>query len=482
MSHSESGTENSPKLAGAMLLAALAGGMGWGIRGQYGHETGAMIAGVLVGLVLVLLFLPHATSLVAARAVAMFTVGISFGGSMTYGQTVGLTHDPELTGNGAAFCWGLLGLFVKGGVWIGFGGALLGMGLSGKRYRSGEMALLLIGMLVLLFVGMWLFNRPFDPVNHILPRIYFSADWYWRPGAELKPRPECWGGLLLALVSLIIYLQWVRRDLLARNLALWGCLAGGTGFALGQSVQAFHAWNPDLFQAGFWGRLDPFMNWWNMMEITFGATFGGLLALGLWLNRRRIVQAKPDNAVALPLYWEFLLLGVYVFFLVAAEFSDRVFLELFLEFGFALGLIPLIGILGGRYWPYLFVFPVVALPIAGKTLRELVYKTGELPPLFGWLALLVLPMLAALGFALWLARRGQAGQSSRDFARLGLLFATWLYFGLNFVFFRLPWPWQEWTDAHTVRHHLCGLHDRFDSCGDQATAAQGGASCGGQSG
>ncbi len=30
----------------AVLYAALAGGMAWGIRGQYGHETGAMIAGL----------------------------------------------------------------------------------------------------------------------------------------------------------------------------------------------------------------------------------------------------------------------------------------------------------------------------------------------------------------------------------------------------------------------------------------------------
>ena len=35
-----------------VLFAALAGGMGWGIRGQYGHETGAMNAGVMVSLVL----------------------------------------------------------------------------------------------------------------------------------------------------------------------------------------------------------------------------------------------------------------------------------------------------------------------------------------------------------------------------------------------------------------------------------------------
>ncbi len=33
-----------------MMLGAFAGGMGWGIRGQYGHETGAMIAGLLLSL------------------------------------------------------------------------------------------------------------------------------------------------------------------------------------------------------------------------------------------------------------------------------------------------------------------------------------------------------------------------------------------------------------------------------------------------
>jgi hypothetical protein len=38
-------------MAKSILLTTIAGAMGWGIRGQYGHETGAMIAGVLVSLV-----------------------------------------------------------------------------------------------------------------------------------------------------------------------------------------------------------------------------------------------------------------------------------------------------------------------------------------------------------------------------------------------------------------------------------------------
>src|SRR3989304_114169 len=133
--------DGSPRLALVILLAAMAGGMGWGIRGQYGHETGAMIAGVLVGFTCVLLFVPRGTSLRAARVVALIAVGVSFGGSMTYGQTIGLTQDAVLIGNWAALRWGLLGLFIKGGIWIAFAGAFLGIGLSGKRYGPLQLPL-----------------------------------------------------------------------------------------------------------------------------------------------------------------------------------------------------------------------------------------------------------------------------------------------------------------------------------------------------
>ena len=88
-----------------MLTTAMAGGMGWGIRGQYGHETGAMVAGVLVSLNLVFLFCPGNTSIHVIRAAALGTIAMGFGGSMTYGQTVGLTHDASLVGNWASLRW-----------------------------------------------------------------------------------------------------------------------------------------------------------------------------------------------------------------------------------------------------------------------------------------------------------------------------------------------------------------------------------------
>jgi len=233
----------NPPLWLVMLATAMAGGMGWGIRGQYGHETGAMIAGVLVSLVLVFLFCPGNSSIHVIRAAALGTIAMGFGGSITYGQTIGLTHDGALIGNWEALRWGMLGLAIKGGVWIGFAGLFLGLGLGGKRYRPLEMFLLVLGMLTAVLVGWWLFNSPHDPENKRLPFLYFSDHWKWEPGVEFKSRPEIWGGLWCALLTGILYATLAKGDRLARNLALWGMLGGALGFPIGQALQASHAWN-----------------------------------------------------------------------------------------------------------------------------------------------------------------------------------------------------------------------------------------------
>lgn len=447
-----------------MLWPALAGGLGWGIRGQYGHETGAMMAGLLVGLTLATLWCREWTSRSAARAVALMTVAIGFGGSETYGQTVGLTHDEALVGNWEALRWGLLGLAIKGGVWIGFAGAFLGMGLGGVRYRALEMLAIFGGMLVLMWVGIGLINEPYDPVRRILPRIYFSDDWRWEPGALLKPRRERWGGLWLALLGLVAYVGWVRRDRLAWRLAGWAMLGGALGFPLGQCVQAFHAWNRELFRTGILADIDPVINWWNMMETTFGAVFGAVLGLGLWLNRAGLregptVGSEPGSVVPnagaggagafgpprLRFEWEWCLLAIYAPLLVSWEFLEIPVLDAIAEPGITMGLIPATALVAGRCWPYWITLPLTVIPLAGKTLRQMAYKDHLIDPVWGWLLLVILPV-TVLGVLAWRfqgteAREAPAGR----FLRAALLANVWVYFSLNHVFFHFPWPWRAWT-------------------------------------
>lgn len=430
----------------AVILAAFAGGMGWGIRGQYGHETGAMIAGLLLSLTLVLALAPGLPAASSLRVVAWGTMAIGFGGSMTYGQTVGLTQDAELVGNWAALRWGLLGLALKGGLWIGFAGLFLGLGLSGVRHRARDIAAAMTVALGLCAVGLWLFNEPFDPARKVLPRIYFSDDWRWEPGAQLKPRREVWGGYLFALLSLTAYAAW-RRDRLAVKLAGWGVLGGAVGFPLGQCLQAGHAWNREFFRAGVWTEWDQVINWWNFMETTFGAVMGATLALGLWRNRGliRAVESSPATAWLAPaLEWP--LLALHWSLLGLVEFGSVSWVDSVYDFGLLLGFLPVVLVAAGKWAPALLALPFTAFPICGKTLNHLAYEQDAMPREIGWILLVVVPLGGLTVLAQKLRRRADvSGATAQSVLSPALLVTAWLYFGLNYAFFRFPWPWVKWT-------------------------------------
>ena len=438
------------RLVPTVAFAAAAGGLGWGIRGQFGHETGAMVPGLLVSLVLVLLAAPRATSLRAARAVALATVAFSFGGSMTYGQTIGLTQDAPLVGNWSAFAWGMLGLALKGALWIGFGGLFLGMGLGGRRYRPLEVGLLLGAMIAALLVGVALLNEPFEPAARQLPAIYFSDHWAWEPGADLVPRRERWGGLLAALLVGVSYVAAVKKDRLARDLALAGSLAGGLGFSLGQCVQAWDAWNPEWIGLSVLAPLAPYVNWWKAMEVTFGLVLGGGLGLALWLRRDLVRDDEPPDVVSVGVGSEVALLVVHVAALVAWNFGAFRPLDAVAEHAIPMGLIPMVAVLGGRYWPYLLALPVTALPIAGKTLRNISYREPLVPEAWGWVLLVVLPLAATTTLAVWLARRGRRDQDGRAFTRTTLLASVALYLALSFAELEFPGPWAVPTEGTLI--------------------------------
>ncbi|MEZ6148643.1 MAG: hypothetical protein R3C09_00855 [Pirellulaceae bacterium] len=441
-------TVQRPNLLMAMLLTAMAGGMGWGIRGQYGHQQGAMIAGVLVGLVSTLLFARRLSGLSAARVVAFTALGIAVGGSMTYGQTVGLTHDAPLVGNWEALRWGMLGLFIKGGIWIGLAGLFMGMSLGETKYPPAELALMLFSAVFLRFFGVQWLNEPYQPDLHILPWIYFSDSWVWEPNGELTPRREMWGGLLLALVVLTLYVRAVRHDILAGRMACIGFLAGGLGFSLGQCVQATHAWNPAWFEGGWMGSVAPYVNWWNMMETTFGAIFGAILALGLWSNqtwiRDELSSPEAVDSVGLSRLQEWLLLLLHTVVLIQWTFGGIRALGMFGGLAYTMIVIPLVASSAGRLWPYMVVFPLVLIPTAGKTLRQVSFQTDLIPAVWGWTLVVLVPVALALLAAVLMARRGQRDDAV-TLSRWGLLIVTWFYFSLNFCFFEFPWPWQAWT-------------------------------------
>ena len=219
---------------------------------------------------------------------------------------------------------------------------------------------------------------------------------------------------------------------------------GALGFAGGQCVQAYHSWNLANFQQGWLGRIEPYMNWWNTMETIFGMVLGLGLGLGVWLHRRQLPQAVPDEVELTPAA-ELTCLAAHVASVAVWNFMSFDTFDHVADHALTMGILPLALVVGGRYSPYLMSLPIVAFPIAGKTLREMSYYNQEIPLAYGWSLLFVLPIVILTLAAVYLARRGLRGDSGQSFSRWSLLLTSWTYFILNYGFFRFPWPWEPPT-------------------------------------
>ena len=228
--------------------------LGWGLRGFIGGGPyGAMIPGAMVTIAIcMLLDIPF---MFAAIAVVFGTAGTAMGGEMTYGQTLSFLRNP------GTIWWGLAGTSLKGGVWGLMGGLFIGLGLV---YRRIKIKTILTGFLVFLIaflLGLKLINDP--------KILYFS-------NRVDHPRNESWAGLLFGTVALLLYLKVniaAEAFRLISRFAWYGLLGGTLGFGLGSLWLAIGAQ---------YGAQFLIVDWWKMMEFSFGFLLGGFLGYAAW--------------------------------------------------------------------------------------------------------------------------------------------------------------------------------------------------------
>lgn len=264
-----------PSTAWVVASSTVLMALGWGLRGYIGGGPfGAMIPGAFIGL-----WLGHLLGLGAARLalVAVFgTVGVAFGGSTTYGQTLGFLRGVPFGGlsGGEAVAWGVLGTVVKGGVWGLLGGAMLGLGFVAHRLSTRRIAIILAVAAVAAVAGIALINEP--------RVLYFS-------NRLDRPRPEYWAGLLAAAGAILAGAWRAGVGRVPLMFGLFGLVGGGVGFGLGAVEMA----------VGF--RLAPPLDklpWWKFMEFTFGACLGA--AWGLAAARMAAELREPAPPPAAP--------------------------------------------------------------------------------------------------------------------------------------------------------------------------------------
>ena len=159
--------EHSGNRLAYYVLTALSLSVGWGIRGNFGHEYGAMIPGALAAMAAVLLS-SRGDWVREAPFFAMFgALGWSFGGSISYMQVIGYTHS----GHSPSVLYGFACLFVIGFLWAALGGAGTALPAVAGRQRLAELML----PLSLVFVLWWLQGLVVEPW---LRAQGFGLDWY----------------------------------------------------------------------------------------------------------------------------------------------------------------------------------------------------------------------------------------------------------------------------------------------------------------
>lgn len=248
---------------GRSLFVALAVGLGWGIRGDFGHLIGAMYPGACLGLGWVFVAGSPALRLRMPTIAALTAAAIGAGGMMSYGILHGYAQADTVEN----YTYGFFTLFCQGGCWGTFGCALAGLLCDRKPMRSGDW----IGLVASVFLGGWVtFAVVVDLLKfHVNP-----------------PRNDISVAFLGAAIGQFLWLA--TRD---RPAGLRGAVLGFVGFGLGMAGGRLAA--NVLVAAGV-----P-INHWNVMEMTCGFVGGGVFTFGM-LGLGRVEPADEPESFRTP--------------------------------------------------------------------------------------------------------------------------------------------------------------------------------------
>jgi hypothetical protein len=306
-----------------IVLSGLAMSVGWGFRGDYGHEAGAMVPGALLGLAICLSsgrpdWWRRSTIMAFCGA-----VGWAFGGQMSYAQITGYTASSSLPD--VAYGYGCL--FLIGGLWAGIGSAMLALSVTQSRSYlesfTGPLIALWLVWFAMDFSGLtgwlvktWYLNDTdwFAALSALLvacvyaaivPRsrpacffIMLLAGGWWAGYIILTgllrlhmtpPRSDNWSGCVGLFAAVLFYLIRTKNRA-ALNVTLFGLLVGGIGFAVGDF--------PNMLGRAQWGPIGRFevlhgLDYWKWMEQLFGLIMG--IGVGLVFLRRLRPKLKPPD-------------------------------------------------------------------------------------------------------------------------------------------------------------------------------------------
>ncbi len=254
-----------------MLVTGLTLGLGWAIRGHFGHWWGASWAGGMGVLVLLVIVGRHDWLKRAPVLALLGAIGWGMGGIMSYGILVGYCRSIEVFNS----AYGYAALFVVGGLYGFIGGGLFGLGLSSDEKKTQDWIRLLLEMFVIGSLAYWF--------------IIIEMEWLMTP-----PRDESWA-ICFGSASALAWFLYRNGNINALRVAIYSALGGGVGFAFGNFLQTLGAVSGIAY------------NWWNVMEFTLGFLGGIGMTYGVVTSSwpEKVEPSKKAN-------WNSLIVLIFV--------------------------------------------------------------------------------------------------------------------------------------------------------------------------
>ena len=266
-----------------ILFVMLASSYGWGMRGTViGGEKGAMLPGAFIGLILAWFAgggIRENFWFVAAAGL----MGMTYGGSETYGETLGFVIHHEVGRYRPVK--GYAGVFLKGALWFAICGGFIALSISsmaGDMYSKADLVIFCLLIPLFQLVGYRLFNTPYDEGKGIHPKCYYS-----------RTRREEWGGNLVTLIAMIA-MATVKGDSLALSMICGGFIGGGIGWIIAlrfYEITVYPMRNGKYIFDRFFRN--GIYDGWKTMEFTLGAIGGMGIAVGFCA---RFAEVEKINA------------------------------------------------------------------------------------------------------------------------------------------------------------------------------------------
>jgi hypothetical protein len=234
---------------GRALFVALAVGLGWGIRGDFGHNIGAMYPGAALGLGFAYVSGQRSLFLWMPILGALSALAIGSGGTMSYGILHGYAQSDTLLN----YSYGFLTLFLQGSAWGTFGGALIGLMLERRPMRTSDW----LGLAGSIFIGGWV-------IGFVVIRLL---------GFQINPPRN--NSSIVFMGAATGQLIWLACN--DRPSGLRGGFLGYIGFGLGMAGGRLLGNLANVLQ----GEYGFSINHWNVMEVSCGLVGGFVFTFGM---------------------------------------------------------------------------------------------------------------------------------------------------------------------------------------------------------